>query len=545
MSGQCNGKPGGLYMNGMKKNNIYRYQHALCRIIAFLLCFSLILPVWDVRADTVESSCCRDCSILVETQGNHINVTVPQRPDFSYVRLGLLSGDTGITETGSMQKVVSGTVTLRTSALRDGIYYLQLWKSSDGVIPTEILTDRLGYVIRIAGGMASLQKSAAYDAYHRYYSQKDQSVEALYYYLKVSYLVQSEDSRIISRAHQITDGIDSAYGRAKAIHDWVADNIYYDVDAERSDNIMIGNNLFIDAVGTLNKQTSVCQGYADLTVALLRASGIPARTVIGYALTGVDEEWDQEKVSGSAGQNHAWVEAYLGNRWVLMDPTWDSRSIYYKGSGIKADCVDTYFDSTLDFFSYGHFQTVADDFSTEVIRLLFADIRDHWGYSSIRFAVNNEIMRGMGDAYFRPDGTTTQAMFMTMLSNCAGAGIQNAESGPWYMTYAAWAQSEGITDGMEGYDPEALITREQMAVMLCNFVVRQQASVEDHETVPFSDMGEASVWSREAIRKLASWNMILGRGDGCFDPQAYFTRAEAAAIVTRACDTLLRTYLNT
>ena len=496
-------------------------------------------------ADTVESSCCRSCSITVETVGKHVNVTVPQRSDFQYVKLGLLSGSTGIALTGAMQRVVSGSVSLNTSAVDDGIYYLQLWKSADGVFPTEILTDRLGFVIRISGGTASLQKSAAYDNYYNYYSRKDQSVEALYHYLKVSYLVQSEDSRIISRAKQITDGIDGAYDRAKAIHDWVATNIYYNVDAERSDNIVIGNNLFIDAVGTLNKQTSVCQGYADLTVALLRASGIPARTVIGYALTGADEEWTQEKVSGYVGQNHAWVEAFIRNHWVLIDPTWDSRSIYYKGSGIKADCVDTYFDSTLDFFSYGHFQTVADDFSTEFIKLIFADIRDHWGYSSIRFAINNDIMHGMGDAYFRPDGTTTQAMFITMLANCAGADLRNAETGPWYTTYAAWAEQEGITRGVGGYDPASLITREQMAVMLHNFIIRQKATVRDYGTDAFIDLDQASGWAAEAIRNLGSWNVVLGRGDGLFDPQAYFTRAEAATIVSRACDILLRTYLDT
>ncbi len=530
--------------------DIYRREkrdriRALRRYGTAWLCIFILLWCLPVRAAAMETSLNIDSSISVTAQGRNLTVTVPRRADFSYVKVGLLSARTGTVVSGSMQKVISGSVSMSVSSVDDGLYYLQLWKSANGVVPAEILTDRLGVMIRIVGGYAEVQKSAAYDNYSAYYSRKDVSVETLYDYLKVSYLIQSEDSRIISRAQQITSGIDSAYERARAIHDWVATNIYYNVDAEQSDNIVIGNNLFIDAIGTLNKQTSVCQGYADLTVALLRASGIPSRTVIGYALTGADEEWDERKVSAAAGQNHAWVEAFLDERWVLMDPTWDSRSIYYKGSGIKADCVDTYFDATLDFFSYGHLQTVADEYPQDYIKLVFVDIRDHWGYPNIRFAVNNDIMHGMGDAYFRPDGTTTQAMFMTMLANCAGEKIKNAEDGPWYTTYASWAENTGITAGVGNYSPPALITREQMAVMLYHFIINQQALVRDHAVEEFTDIGQAADWSREAIRKLSSWNILLGRGDGQFAPKAYFTRAEAATIVMRACDIVLRTYLDT
>ncbi len=514
------------------------------RSAAVLLCLLILLWGFSAYAAAMDTSRSTDCNIAVSAQGRNVIVTVPQRPDYSYVRLGLLSGSTGVAVTGSMQKVFSGSVSISTSSASDGIYYLQLWKSADGVFSTEILTDRLGIIINVSNGRAEVRHSDAYDAYYAYYSRKDTSVETLYDYLRVSSMIQNEDSRIISKAEEITRGTGSAYKRAKAIHDWVATNIYYNMDAERSDNVVIGNNLFVDAIGTLNKQTSVCQGYADLTVALLRASGIPARTVIGYALTNPEEEWDEKKISAGAGQNHAWVEAFLQERWVLMDPTWDSRSIYYKGSGIKADCVDTYFDATLDFFSYGHLQTVADEFPQDYIKLVFADIRNHWGYPNIRFAVNNGIMHGMGDAYFRPDGTTTQAMFLTMLANCAGEDIRNAENGPWYTTYAAWAENAGITAGVGGYDPPELVTREQMAVFLYNYIVNQKAAVRNRAVEEFTDIGAASDWSREAIRNLASWGILLGRGDGQFAPKAYFTRAEAATIVSRACDIMLRTYLN-
>jgi len=57
-----------------------------------------------------------------------------------------------------------------------------------------------------------------------------------------------------------------------------------------------------------------CSEYARLAVAVLRASGFPAREVSGIAYLG--------DASPGLGY-HAWVEVYLDGRWFPMDPTWN------------------------------------------------------------------------------------------------------------------------------------------------------------------------------------------------------------------------------
>ncbi|HMK97866.1 MAG TPA: transglutaminase family protein [Acidimicrobiales bacterium] len=62
----------------------------------------------------------------------------------------------------------------------------------------------------------------------------------------------------------------------------------------------------------------VCQDFAHLTLAVLRAMGVPARYVSGYFYP---------KSSGALGtevlgESHAWVEAWTGS-WVAHDPTND------------------------------------------------------------------------------------------------------------------------------------------------------------------------------------------------------------------------------
>jgi transglutaminase-like putative cysteine protease len=70
------------------------------------------------------------------------------------------------------------------------------------------------------------------------------------------------------------------------------------------------------ALEALHHEAGVCQDYAHLSIALLRAAGIPARYVSGYLHTGKDAR-PGDTVSG---ESHAWVEAWLGEWWPF-DPT--------------------------------------------------------------------------------------------------------------------------------------------------------------------------------------------------------------------------------
>jgi transglutaminase-like putative cysteine protease len=62
--------------------------------------------------------------------------------------------------------------------------------------------------------------------------------------------------------------------------------------------------------------TGVCQDLAHLTVALLRAAGLPARYVSGYLHPDPDGAVRQV----TEGQSHAWVEWWAGE-WMPWDPT--------------------------------------------------------------------------------------------------------------------------------------------------------------------------------------------------------------------------------
>jgi len=157
-----------------------------------------------------------------------------------------------------------------------------------------------------------------------------------------SKIIQSDDPEITALAEKITKGIYNDYQKAKAIHLWVAGNIWYDYDyyntpqEERS----FGDDQFNRySTLVLESKSGVCEGYSRLTVALLRAAGISAiytqgNTNIGY---------------------HAWNQAYANNRWINMDTTWDSKNRYENGKfSPKQDPGSAWFDVPDKEFSKTH-----------------------------------------------------------------------------------------------------------------------------------------------------------------------------------------------
>jgi transglutaminase-like putative cysteine protease len=71
-----------------------------------------------------------------------------------------------------------------------------------------------------------------------------------------------------------------------------------------------------DAQEAWDQGQGVCQDIAHVTVALLRAAGLPARYVSGYLHSDPAAEPGQTAV----GESHAWVEYWAGS-WRALDPT--------------------------------------------------------------------------------------------------------------------------------------------------------------------------------------------------------------------------------
>ncbi|MCM1106026.1 MAG: Ig-like domain-containing protein [Blautia sp.] len=216
---------------------------------------------------------------------------------------------------------------------KDGSYQLLLSVRNGSVHEM----DAYSFRIVVSGGLAFFAEPEYYKNNYEIYSKRSTSETALGYYLQPLALSEVDVPELKKFAKTLVNKNDSDYVKLQKVHDWVAENIWYDYDLRDGHPDDPGTN-HIDPMYVLEKRRAVCGGYAALTEELLRALGIP--TI---------------EVYGTAGAAHSWNEAYVDGRWVILDTTWDSYNQYRNGvySEKKAP-RHTYFDITLEAISTDH-----------------------------------------------------------------------------------------------------------------------------------------------------------------------------------------------
>ena len=138
--------------------------------------------------------------------------------------------------------------------------------------------------------------------------------EELRVYLKETSLVQSTAPQVKELATRLTTGQKTRDGAVNAILNHVADAITYQYSPPR-----------YDALYGLETGKGNCQNYAHLALALLRASGIPARLVVGITL---NDKWriplnkrGATLLQGMGKGRHAWIEVHFSDiGWLACDP---------------------------------------------------------------------------------------------------------------------------------------------------------------------------------------------------------------------------------
>jgi hypothetical protein len=128
-------------------------------------------------------------------------------------------------------------------------------------------------------------------------------------WLYPSSVVQADDINIMNKAADITYGLETAYDKAKAIHDWIVLNHFYDYDSFNTPN----NRKRQDAVAVMEYGMAVCEGYANLSAALIRNCGIEVKYISSSSM--------------AHGWNHVNVGTAYNPDWRLLDCTWDDPDV--------------------------------------------------------------------------------------------------------------------------------------------------------------------------------------------------------------------------
>ena len=113
-----------------------------------------------------------------------------------------------------------------------------------------------------------------------------------------------QSDRLMEVAHREFGAMQPGYARVEAIRQWVQQRTTFQIGS---------SNPGTSALETYQCGTGVCRDFAHLMISMCRALNIPARLA-----TGIDYGADP---SLGPTDFHCYVEAFLGDRWYLFDPS--------------------------------------------------------------------------------------------------------------------------------------------------------------------------------------------------------------------------------
>jgi transglutaminase-like putative cysteine protease len=402
---------------------------------------------------------------------------------------------------------------------------------------------------------------------------KSQDAATLAHYRRPSPAIQSDNAEIIALAKSVTAGKTSDYDKTKAIHEWVADNIWYD-NIKNESRTTDGLSQPQDAVSVLKSKRAVCKGYTNLSVALLRAAGIPAKLVSGLLRNANDQQenevfYDFTGALGGDGKyaalaiamGHDWTEAYADGRWLVMDTTSDSINAYSGAySEQKSNPRKFHFDMDIGVMSSGYrYPDYGDYFPQDGVNNNAErpeaspsglDAAAAWA----REGVAGAITKGFVPADIQGDyaNVITRGEFCRMAvkfveyktGKAIGAILQEKglSSAPGAFSdtndpdiLAAYAL--GVTSGTGGgkFSPDGQFTREQAATMLMNTCKALGMDADNPPASDFTDLGSASSWAVDGINFVRAKGVMSGTSttESVFTPKTAYTRQESIVTFDR------------
>ena len=173
----------------------------------------------------------------------------------------------------------------------------------------------------------------------------------------------------------------------------------------------------------------------------------------------------------------------------------------------------------------------------------FEDVDDmDWFKQDVEEAYNYGFTTGTSATTYSPSADITRGQFAVMIaraleltSSSSKNGLSDIE-GKWYQNEAQALYEAGIIKGFNDgtFGGEKKLTRQQATIMIVNMLKHTGVNAEVTGDVQFADMDKISEQAQDAVKYLASQD-ILVNGEGVnFNPNNNLTRAQMAKMLVRS-----------
>ena len=175
----------------------------------------------------------------------------------------------------------------------------------------------------------------------------------------------------------------------------------------------------------------------------------------------------------------------------------------------------------------------------------YTDVSEgQWFYADVLAAYENGLMSGVSATEFAPDTDMSRAMLVTMLYRLEGepavegevsATFTDCADGQWYSDAVLWASSNKVVNGRSEttFDPNATMTRQEMATILYNYSIYKGAEAVTEPELSFSDADAIASWAEAAVAYCAENGLMGGVSETEFAPAGSASRAMGATVLMR------------
>ena len=294
-------------------------------------------------------------------------------------------------------------------------------------------------------------------------------------------------------------------------------------------------------------------GNQDIKISIEKTNQVPKGSLTTAEARGVYEltiKAGNQSIS-SFGEGEVLVEL----PYTLQDGEDTERlAVYYIdeiGKRTKMASSQYDFEKKCMTFKTPHFSKFAIVYELEKqqetqtsLNISFTDVpKGNWAEEAIYYLVQKGLVSGTTETTFSPEKAITRGEFVALLARMsqeempeAKAVFQDVKETDWFAKNVAWGVAAGITRGTSetSFEPYAPITRQDMAVMLMQYMNYKQLSLEKtKEAVTFVDDKEISGYAKTAVSNMQQAGILQGKGNNYFSPLAQATRAEVAYMLTQ------------
>ncbi|MCT4604648.1 MAG: S-layer homology domain-containing protein [Marinisporobacter sp.] len=184
-------------------------------------------------------------------------------------------------------------------------------------------------------------------------------------------------------------------------------------------------------------------------------------------------------------------------------------------------------------------------------KITFKDLENYgWAKEAIEAMATKGIVSGRSNEKFDPAANITRAEFATLVTKMMGYTTENmdmpftdVDKDAWYYDYIGAAYKNGLINGRSEtlFDPNGNITRQEMAVIVAKVLEKKGYKKSSLDSLNvFKDTENISAWAKDSVSLCVKEKIISGMGDGSFAPKQNANRAQAATMLYKVYQLIVK-----